>query len=290
MNAESNRLKRVIAAATLFTLAATLLFGVAFQISKQDPIGPINPFAEDPYDAVGSIAVQVALAGAIISGVRWARDRGEPALSVRRSWLTINAVIVSLASITITLATDALAVALHPLTGRSVWETALIFGLVFVGAVTVMAAIAAASAARRLAALQISDEQALINTLADLFDDALVVAGRTGLWVARQIPLLAHPVAWLTEMGRRLLDWLNRSWISPRFHAWRFCLACGLVLGTWLLTAQLVLEGPPPSIAVALLITAIFLGVEISAVALGYLVFGGWLGIRPPLRAHRVQR
>lgn len=290
MDTEILHSKRAITEAVWLTIAATLFFSIAFQLSKHGQFEPINPFANDPYDAVGSIAFQVALAGALIAAVRWARGLGELAFSARRGWLTTHALVVSLASIAVTLATDALGVALNPLTQGSVWETALVLLFVFVGVVAVAAGIATASSTRSLRLLPATPETSPNNTFADLFDDALVIADRLGEWLAARVPPVARPVKWGVGLGTRALGWLNRSWISPRAHAWRFCLACGLIFGAGLLTTELLVEGPPPSMGIAFLLTAIFLTAETVAVAAGYLLFGGWLGIRPPLRANRAHQ
>jgi len=48
-----------------------VLFYLFFQISKQQPdLARVNAFANDPYDAVGSFAVQFALFVAVISLIR----------------------------------------------------------------------------------------------------------------------------------------------------------------------------------------------------------------------------
>jgi len=39
---------------------ASLAFWIFFQVSKSALFAPVNPFAEDPPDAVGSIAFQLA--------------------------------------------------------------------------------------------------------------------------------------------------------------------------------------------------------------------------------------
>jgi hypothetical protein len=53
--------------ATLLTFMASLIFWAFFQLSKSPAFAAVNPFAEDPVDAIGSIAVQVALAVSLLS-------------------------------------------------------------------------------------------------------------------------------------------------------------------------------------------------------------------------------
>jgi hypothetical protein len=58
MNPQS--IKRIHRVSALVLLIA-VWFYLFFQINKQSPFVEANPFADDPYDAVGSIAIQVAL-------------------------------------------------------------------------------------------------------------------------------------------------------------------------------------------------------------------------------------
>ena len=52
-------------------IGLALLFYLFFQLCQQQPeLAQVNPFANDPYDAVGSFAVQFALLAAVVSLVR----------------------------------------------------------------------------------------------------------------------------------------------------------------------------------------------------------------------------
>jgi hypothetical protein len=51
-----------------FVFAAALLFLAFFQLAKSASLQEVAPFREDPYDAVGSMAIQVAV---LIGGRRW---------------------------------------------------------------------------------------------------------------------------------------------------------------------------------------------------------------------------
>ena len=72
MNKET--IQRVHRVTALITLAA-LIFYLFFQINKGKPFRDINPFGEDPYDAVGSLAVQGALLIGILTYARALRLR-----------------------------------------------------------------------------------------------------------------------------------------------------------------------------------------------------------------------
>jgi hypothetical protein len=69
------RLHRVTALIT----GAALAFALFFQIAKGGPFRVVNPFGEDPYDAVGSFAVQGTLLIGALTYARALRLRMEPA-------------------------------------------------------------------------------------------------------------------------------------------------------------------------------------------------------------------
>jgi len=51
----------------LLHLFAALLFFAFFQLGKISPFHGVNPFSEDPYDAVGSFAIELALFAGVLS-------------------------------------------------------------------------------------------------------------------------------------------------------------------------------------------------------------------------------
>ena len=61
---------------TALILFTAILFFLFFQVNKRDPFVMGNPTANDPYDAVGSIAIQVALLIGILSYARVFTDAG----------------------------------------------------------------------------------------------------------------------------------------------------------------------------------------------------------------------
>ncbi len=113
------RVHRVTALIT-FTAIAFCLF---FQLSKGGPFRDINPFLEDPYDAVGSFAVQGALLISILSYARALRLRNAPA-QYAKTRLILRGNIFVLGTILVTLVTDTIAVIIHPLP-RSHWGNVL---------------------------------------------------------------------------------------------------------------------------------------------------------------------
>lgn len=97
------------------TLCLAVLFYLMFMFAKHDPaLRPVIPFGDDPYDAVGSFGVIVAMIVAVIALVRALRPyRKEPPSRARRVYLIRSELAVVLA-VLITLGADIIALARHP--------------------------------------------------------------------------------------------------------------------------------------------------------------------------------
>ena len=283
MAANSQRRARfAVSAAALISLAAAAGFLAAFQLSKLGAIQAISPFADDPPDAVASIGVQVALAGALIAAIRWVRLAGDPEFSTRRARLILPGCALVAASIGLTVLVDAASLVSSP-PAPSPWASALIAGVVVVGLLGTAAGIATWGAWLGLRVLPSTEPTPEHPTFADLIEDGLAVVERTQQLIGRRVPSLSDWLAGAYRLVDRLWSWLNRSWISPRLHPWRFVIGVSLLCAAWLLTAKFIFEGAAPTALVGFKVVAIFVGVELAAVLGGYLIFGGWLGIRPPL-------
>lgn len=101
-----------------------LAFLAFFQVSKHQPaFASINPFADDPYDAVGSFATQFALVAALVAVLRAFRPYRASVASDASSAVVMPAAqehflaravaLVSLA-VLVTMASNAVALARHP--------------------------------------------------------------------------------------------------------------------------------------------------------------------------------
>jgi hypothetical protein len=287
MNTSANNFpRRSVTNAALLSFLAAIVFAAAFQLSKSDAISSISPFADDPYDIVPSIAFQVALAGGLLALIRWLRMQGDPGFSHHRARLILRSCLLVSASIAITILTDCLAIAQVPMTNLSGSYAVLIGGLVSVAAFGLIAAAASRRAWRQLSSIAAAQPDEASNTLDDLLDDVVTLSERGAFWLRLAVRPLGRLAESAAAQARRMLTWLNTTWISPRAHPWRFATACALIGGAWLALAKVIFEGPPPNLTVGLLVSAIFIGVELTAVLGSYLLFGGWLGIRPPLRVH----
>jgi hypothetical protein len=109
----------------------SILFIVFFQFCKHAPgIGVTNPFAEDPYDAVGSFGIQLALLAALLMLVRTFRPYSQTGTPPAQTLLALRAGAVTLLSVAVTLAADAIGLARTIVTDGVFPATGALAGLV----------------------------------------------------------------------------------------------------------------------------------------------------------------
>ncbi len=100
-----NRLKFAAGA----ILGLSIFFFIFFEICKHAPIiGAANPFAEDPYDAVGSFGIFLAFVCALLMVVRTFRPYRGNEIPTRQMDLAIRAGAVAVICVVVTLAADAI--------------------------------------------------------------------------------------------------------------------------------------------------------------------------------------
>lgn len=255
---------------------AAIVFAVFFQVNKGGALREINPFIQDPYDAVGSFAVQGALLIGLLTYARALRLRADPA-QAPKARLILRGSLLVLLSIWVTLLADLTAELLNP-SVPSYWGNILRLELAVLFGLTILCSLALVWVSRRTTTVA----PPLNLTPADGLDD---------LWALLRVPvmklsrlLLSALVRWVEGFTSDRL-FRRAPWVNPRLHPWRFACLLGLLVGLGLVLAQLQ-EGLPPSLQVGLLVTGIFIGGEFSATLVGFALLGGYLGLRPPLR-HR---
>jgi hypothetical protein len=100
---------------TLAIVVLAILFAFFFFTSKHDPsFGNINPSSEDPYDAIGSVGIQLALLTALLSVLRVFRPYPNNQAQESAKQLVIRLWSVCLLSIALTLMTDLIALLRYP--------------------------------------------------------------------------------------------------------------------------------------------------------------------------------
>lgn len=268
-NLSIKRIHRVSA----LILLAEFLFYLFFQINKRSPFVEANPFAVDPFDAVGSITIQVALLISLLTYARVIRRRNDPAQEKGRLILRGN--ILVLATIAITLLTDLVAEILRPMPS-SVWVNILRLELGLMCLVTFICGVGIWVVFR---GVQTTSPGSNL-TPADAIDD---------LWSLVRVPVMKAGAILLPAM----VGWVSRftsdrlftrvGWLDPRKHPWRFTTAMGFLVGVLLVVLTQLQEGSPPSLAIGLLVAAIYISVELVAILAGFALFGGYLGLRPTL-------
>jgi hypothetical protein len=93
----------------------TIFFLAFFDNSKNIPLlAVVNPFAEDPYDAVGSFGIQLAFFAALLSLIRAFRPYLTKEIPSTQLLLILRGEIVALVSIIVTLTADIVAMVRYP--------------------------------------------------------------------------------------------------------------------------------------------------------------------------------
>ncbi|HTO94393.1 MAG TPA: hypothetical protein VMM80_08455 [Bacteroidota bacterium] len=300
-----------MASATGLFLSA--LFIVLFDRAKHDPdLVCVNPFAVDPYDAVGSFGVQLALAAAALSALRACRPAvpGE-SFAVRQTFI-LRAIGVSQLAIAVTMVSDIAAMALAP----SLWYgtpagrilltlTAALLGVpLMVCALLIRIARRSGRCSQNpLRAAQMVPFLILMALLVlyppgwrEGIAGALLTAAFGGVTLILSVALLSKAmfpcpdipdVDLLGDFGsiwRRIVPGAARpraafGIINPRMHPWRLVVLLSALTGLLLALAQCAGEGPPRGTARVILVAGVFLFLESGGICLGYFLFRHFLGI-----------
>ncbi len=252
------------------TLLAALAFAVFFQVSKQPPFRDINPFGVDPYDAVGSIAVQATLVFALLSFARSVRLRMDGVRNETSPRLVLRGERLAVVAILVTLITDCIAVLVNPVP-RSRWGDLLLGQLAALVLVVCGLLIWLAFVTARTPTVPVPSTLTPADAIDDLWSLVRALAGLALGSSRRQRPVDRFS-------SDRLFARL--PWIDPRRHPWRFTTLVGVLAGVlaWLGHLR---EGRPPSPSAGLQVAAVFLGVETATALAALAIVGGYLGLRP---------
>jgi hypothetical protein len=290
-----------VAAASL-VIAASLGFTAFFFAAKHRVgLARIAPFGEDPYDAVGSFGVQLAVAVAVISLLRSARHRDRAGIPAPQAALVLRGCITALLAVFVTFQADAIALFRHPgLWTHSPIGSTLTLGLVVVALATLSGAALLGLAYRRLAAptrtswargaAAIVLSTALLATYPETWRQAGFV-GAVGTAFIGMALLFAEVWALTTAIAppgasssEDLLDdlgaILGRGAAPPRAGTrwlraapWRFAAIVAVAGGVGLAVSQAIGEGLPPGAGRAVLVLGVFTGLEAAGILLGYALF-----------------
>jgi hypothetical protein len=294
-----------------------LAFLLHFQLAKHwSPWSAVNPFSEDPYDAVGSFAVQFVLFMMLVSLVRAFRPSSDEAARVAS--FTLGALMTS-AAIGFTCLGDLVAMARH----LSLW-LGRPEGMLLLAATALLLFWSVSAAAwfllstrgtqpphrpdmRRLAIPAAA--LALLAVYPENFRNSVAGAVLTALcgslllfvavWSVGTALLPAAEISdahradvsaprspWLRRpSGRsatRSPGWLRSSaWLNPRRFGWALAILTGLVCGALLVAQELAQPGPSPHGSRRILVVAVYLFLESAGVLTGYALLAEPLGLIP---------
>jgi hypothetical protein len=251
-------------------MAVAVWFALAWVSSEIRSVRLQSPWSDDPPDLFVSLAVLIVGFVGLLTFVRMQRHARLPVMPAATADDALRGLIVALA--VTALAEAAQVAAILEGAHRADWGPATLWlGIWLLGSIltVVIAAVVTWMAAARTAAWR----HAAATEARDAFDDIIG-------WV---VELGESPIP--RRLGARRLQpiarWLARgldSWrFSPRRHRWLFAVVVAAAFGTAFSVAHLVAEGPPPSVAQAFAVVAIFGAFGAAAVLGGWIAFGSFL-------------
>jgi hypothetical protein len=274
-------LKRAVFSA----LATSLVFWLLFLLSKLRAIQSASPFAEDPYDAVASHAFQIAVAVSLLSLARLVSIHDEAGLGGRAPFIMRGIVVVEVC-ILVTLLADSIAVAQALPLPASLPTLLQFIALGFLALLFAATGFFLGQAWRDCGRFPArAGRDALGQTVRDCWTLVSVGAG----WWFRRLPFLKPAWAAIDSLAHRMARGWNRRLplADPDLHPWGFAAAFALIGGVLLmaliLISEAIAEGGPASPQIALLLALIFFAGEAATIFLSFLLFGGFLGLRPKI-------
>jgi hypothetical protein len=269
----------------IFALAALFVF--FFDFTKHNlTLSPVNPFADDPYDAIGTFALQAAAFLGFLSLVRAFRPYGKEQPSDEQKLILVRTQTAAVLGVFVALAGDIVAMMRH----LSLWSgTPAGYGLVILIVGFSLLATAIGLFVRHSAkeigspiglnswkkpaivsliffiVLFFYPESIRESTLGALFT---VVVGAT---------LLFMPVwAW----GQFLCPGVDmeRKTVTSRW-VWGIVILIGILLGFTIVLRELWEGGGTIDIASNAFIVSVYIGLEVAGVLIGYGFLGKFLGL-----------
>lgn len=272
--------------ATYVAFITSITFWLLFQLSKISAISNISPFAEDPYDAVPSLAFQIAVAIGLLSLARLVSIKDENGLRQRAPFILRGILLVELA-VLIALVTDFIAIAqAWPLT-ISTPMMFLLGGLSLLTALFIITSILLAKAWTEFRNLPIEPSQ---NALGETIRDCWTLVTVIAMWFVAHLPFLKPIWNRIDALAHKIANTWNQRlpFANPDIHPWQFAMTFSVIVGIIIMSvimiSETIWEGSFAGPMIAILIAGIAFSVEISATLLTFLFFGSYLGLRPKLR------
>lgn len=274
------------------TLITVLVFCAFFQMSKEIPLlRAVNSFLEDPYDLVGSIAVQIALFVALLTLMRAFGHPQAETVSFYKLRFIIRGNAIALAVVAITLSTDLLAeyqqAALWPTSRGEIVLNGALWGI---SALTLAAGLKFAWLVKSAGSVGYLPADAAAtgadNTIPDdVFQELLAFIQTMAAGLIHQYPRLTPLLRW--PEGQAITATVHSVGSYFWAHPWRVCLALALTAGAIITLIQVVGEGVAADPATVVMVSLIFVGTETLIVVVSYALLGGFLGLRRPVKMSR---
>ena len=269
----------------IFVLA--ILFYFFFMASKHDPsLSPVNAYAEDPYDAIGSFGVQAAILLSILSLIRAFRPYGMNAPSEEQKLFLARTQMLVVLAVAVTLTSDIVAMVRY----LSSWIkspdghelASFLSGLAFL---TFMGGILVYRSAREIHSPSVPKvwRRAAIILLAAIVILAFYPSGITQstpgalftvivgaillfapMW-ALGIALVPYPIEGQQQESITRFDWLKRY----KYQVISVILL-GIVMGIFLVFGESTEGGTSPHLTGLAFVAIIYISLETSAVLIGY--------------------
>jgi hypothetical protein len=287
-----------ISAVVVFVLA--ILFFLFFDVEKHTPAFiPVNPFATDPYDAIGSYAIQAAFVCGALAVFRAFRLSPSGVPTAEQRLLLIRTQLAAVLAVIITLLGDVVALVRH----TSIWVgsgagyalSALVGGLLLM-ALIVATIVARAGGARTIATSSRPWAQALVVSLVALLALALypeeltqtagipgalltVIVGALLLFV----PLWAVVTALVPYAMNDSLPSVLR-WLRQHPYVLGAVVLAGMAVGLAVYAREGMVEGVPRDVAKVARVALVYMSLEAAGVLIGFVALSRSLGLLP---AHR---
>jgi hypothetical protein len=276
-----------------------LAFLAFFDVTKHDPsLSAINPFADDPYDAIGSFGVQAGIFLGLLSLLRAFQPFQAGATSEGQRLFLLRAEVAAVLAVVITLVGDGVALARHP----SLWRGSaaggrlcallgvLLLCAVATGLLVYRSARNAPGPARArpwrraalvslaaVVALTLYPESIRHSTAGALFT---VVVGAALLFA----PLWAVLAALLPDgadgaAARMREQWTASGWLAHHTFQWVLVVCTGLFLGALLFVAEATQEGVAHDVTKRAFVLLVYVGLETIGVMIGFSFLRSPLGL-----------
>jgi hypothetical protein len=282
-------------------LILTAMFNLFFDRTKHIPgLVSVNPFAEDPFDAVGSFGIQLGAACAMLAALRAFRTNLKTESLYNRYTYTLRAAGASMLAIIVTMLADLGALVRYP----SLWRGST-GGTLLLAFTTGLLLLASGFCAyliglanrRSVCSKNPLRKPQIVPFLILLFllviypagwregtAGAIITAGAGLVFLFVSVALLSKAMFPCPDVPEKdLIDDLNLNrmpgLLNPRNHEWTLLALVAVILGILFACIEIVGEGVAAEIGRRLLVPLVFIFLESAGVFLGYALFRRFLGI-----------